>query len=586
MKITHIAENPVFKTKATSSNVSLKEMFLGYLLAPFMAMISNAIFSAYLNRYYVDVLGWTKFGFFSTLLPIVSVIIVVAGNIMFGSFIDKTRTTAGKARPYFLVAIPLLAVAIILMFMTPNKGSNAIQMLWIAVTYNLYYALAYPAYYTAHNSMVSLSTRNGNQRGLLATLSNASTVAAAGIGGSIIVPVLLQSYMFVMGKNGLDVDKSYAHWRLLAIILAIVTAAGVLFEYYYTRERITEEALKLNITEKKISTKEHIKACTKDRFWWMVILFVAVFQLGQAFKNGTMSFYVRWMFDDVLLSKNPEMTSGALMSVLGLVGGIPSVVGMVAAWPLANKFGKKNSIVVGLILALAGGMVAFINVNSFPVVCAGVVLKSFGIIPAQYVLLAMISDVLDHLEAKNGFRSDGFTMSVYSAVFVGLPGIVNGVLNGLLASSGYSNIGVAADAATMAPVSDVSTFTGNIAYIQSAGTENVLAFLYLGMDMVTFIIGIILLFRMTVEKHLSDDQALIIEHQKQAVLAKGGTWVEPAERERLEQEEADRLAEESRIAELKRYCAQKGKDFETENRKYFEKKEKQKNSIIGKFLGM
>ncbi len=43
--------------------------------------------------------------------------------------------------------------------------------------------------------MVSLSTRNANQRGLLATLSNASTVAAAGIGASILVPILLQSYI-------------------------------------------------------------------------------------------------------------------------------------------------------------------------------------------------------------------------------------------------------------------------------------------------------------------------------------------------------------------------------------------------------
>ena len=145
-----VAEKPVFKTRIKSDEVKIPEMIIGYFLAPFCAMFANSIFGAYLNRYYVDVLGWTKFGAFATLLPIVSVIFVVLGNLMIGQWIDNTRSTQGKARPYLILAAPMLIVAIILMFMTPNKGSNAIQMIWIAVSYNLYYALAYP--FTAHTA--------------------------------------------------------------------------------------------------------------------------------------------------------------------------------------------------------------------------------------------------------------------------------------------------------------------------------------------------------------------------------------------------------------------------------------------------
>ncbi len=586
MKVTNIAEKPMFKSKITSSNVKIKEMLFGYLAAPFLAMISNAIFAAYLNRYYVDVIGWNKFGLFSTLLPIVSVIFVIAGNLMVGTLIDKTRTSQGKARPYLLLAIPMLAIAIILMFMTPENGSNLTQMIWIAVSYNLYYAIAYPCYYTAHNSMVSLSTRNSSQRGILATLSNASTVGAAGIGGSILVPILLQSYMFVSVNGELDTAASYAHWRTLAIGLALLTAVGVILEYFFTRERITEEAMNLNITEKKIPTSQHIQACIHDKYWWMMILFVLIFQFGQAFKNGSMSFYVRWMFDEVINSANPESTSGALMSTLGVVGGIPSIIGMVVAWPLANKLGKKRSILIGLIIALAGGMVAFINVNSFTIVTIGVFLKGIGIIPAQYVMLALLSDVLDHLEAKNGFRSDGFTMSIYSAVFVGLAGICNGVLNALLGYSGYTASGIAADPTIKMPIEDLASYTGTVVYRQMGGTEQVLAFVYLAVDMITFAISIILIWRLNVEKNLKAEQQQIIENQKAAVLAEGGTWIDPAERERMEQEEADRKAEEDRIAELKELCQKKGLDFETENQKYLDKKEKQNNSFIGKLLGM
>ena len=190
-------EQPALGTKIKSDEVKIQEIALGYFLAPFCAMLANSIFGAYLTRYYADVLGWTKFGAgaFAALLPIVSVVFVVLGNLMVGKWIDNTRTTAGKARPYLFASIPLMAVAIILMFASPNNGSP-LQMIWIAVSYNLYYSIAYPCYYTAHSSMVSLSTRDTDKRGLLATMSNASMVAAAGVGASIVVPILLQSYMF------------------------------------------------------------------------------------------------------------------------------------------------------------------------------------------------------------------------------------------------------------------------------------------------------------------------------------------------------------------------------------------------------
>lgn len=36
-------DNPLFRTKITSANVKPKEMILGYFIAPFCALISNAI---------------------------------------------------------------------------------------------------------------------------------------------------------------------------------------------------------------------------------------------------------------------------------------------------------------------------------------------------------------------------------------------------------------------------------------------------------------------------------------------------------------------------------------------------------------
>ena len=86
--------NPVLRTRITSANVKPKEMFLGYFVGPFCALISNAIFGSFLNRYYTDVIGITRpeYGAFSALYPMISVIFVVLGNLLVGQLIERTRT--------------------------------------------------------------------------------------------------------------------------------------------------------------------------------------------------------------------------------------------------------------------------------------------------------------------------------------------------------------------------------------------------------------------------------------------------------------------------------------------------------------
>lgn len=548
MQMNKFFDNPLMRTKITSANVKPREMLMGYFLGPFCALISNAIFGAYLNRYYSDVIGWTdtsRFGIFSALLPMLSVIFVVIGNLFVGRLIDNTRTPQGKARPYLLLSAPLVTIAIALLFLTPQNSSPAMQMLWIAVSYNLYYAVAYPFFYTAHSSMVALSTRNSNHRGMLATFSNASGVAAVGIGASILVPMLLQSFLFVEKDGIIDSNASYANWRVVMLALCIVTFLAILVEYYFTRERITEETFKMDIKEEKLPMSKQLKACIGSKYWWIIIVYFLLFQFGGLVKNGSMSYYCRWMFEGIA----DEASAGAVMGTLGLIGGLPTAIGMVLAWPIANKLGKQRAVTLGLLFSVIGGLVSFINVHNLVIVCIGVILKGIGSIPAMYVTLALLSDVLDHLEAKNGFRSDGFTMSVYGAIMVGMTGLGNGIINALLTAAGYN----AAAAA------------------QNGDVQNMLAICYLGIEIICYAVIVVLMSFLKVEKHIKEDQETILANQKAAVLAAGGEWIEPAERLRREQEEAEQIAEEARKEELRSYCKKKGLSYEQEELKYQKK---------------
>jgi len=500
----NIFDNPIFKTKIKSSQVEPKEMILGYLVGPFLALISNAIFASYLNRYYSDVIGWTdtsRFGAFSAILPMVSVIFVVIGNLLVGHLMDNTRTNQGKARPYLLLSAPLVVVAIALLFMVPVDSDPKLQIIWIALSYNMYYAVAYPFFYTSHSSMVALSTRDSKKRGILATFSNASGVAAVGLGASILIPIFLQSFSFVEEDGIINQVQSYNHWRQLMAVLCIITAVAILIEYFFTRERITEENIKLNIVEKKLPMRQQIKACLTEKYWWMIIIYFLLFQFGGLVKNGSMSYYSRWMFDGI----TTEAAAGTAMGALGAIGGIPTAIGMLVAWPIANKLGKQRAVTLGLALSVLGGLVSFIDVHNFVIVCIGVVLKGIGSIPAMYVTLALLSDVIDHMEAKNGFRSDGFTMAVYGAIMVGMTGLGNGIINALLSASGYQ--------ATAA--------------VQNDDVQRMLVICYLAVELVCYGLLVIITSFLKVEKYIEGDHKIIREHQKAAVLAAGNQWVDP-----------------------------------------------------------
>lgn len=549
-KHNHILNSILPKSKITSANVKPKEAIIGYLLGPIFAILSNAIFGSYLNRYYTDVIGITdpSYGVFATLLPIITVIFIITGNLLIGRLIDHTRTHAGKARPYLLIAAPIIVLSIALLFLIP-RGNITLEIIWISISYNLYYSIAFPLYFTSHSSMVALSTRNSKHRGILSTFSNASMVAAVGLGASILVPFLLQDYLFVKDEFGTVIaNNSFNHWKIVMIFLASITLVGIILEYLFTRERITEETVKLNITQDKIPMMTQLKAVVSQKYWWIIILYFLLFQFGGVMKNSSMTY-----FSDYVLKGT--ISGGTAMGLLGLIGGIPTAIGMVIAWPIAHKLGKKNAVVIGLIISVIGGLVSYIDTSNFYIVVTGIVIKGIGSIPAMYVTLALLSDVLDHLEAKNGYRSDGITMAVYSSIMIGMIGLANGIINGLLSINHYD---------------------ASLGINQPHSVESVMTFSFLAIEIICYAIIVVLMLFLNVEKHIKDDHHTILENQKAAVLAHGGTWVEPEIRLLQEQEETDRIAEENRVKELLIYCKRKNKNFEELNNRYLMKKNKVK----------
>lgn len=545
-----VFESEFLSTKVKSARVKLfPEGALGYFLGPTLALLANSVLSNYLNQYMTDVLDMMNWAaWFVTWLPVVSVIFVVAGNILVGRLMDKNRTKAGKARPLLLAAIPLGILALLVLFVfspVPADGNHTLILILFAVGYNLWFAIAYPFYYTSHAALVNLSTRNGKDRSLLATISNATTLAAMGL-CTMILPFFI-GLLFVSNDGVIDQAASLNHWKIFVIALIVVLFLGVAVEYYFTRERVTEESFtgKTAPEKKGVPIGKQAKACFCDKYWWLIIAFFFLYQLGGMLKNVSQFYYCQSFFmQDGAYSKD---AGGFWSGQLAIYGAIPTALGMVVAWPLSNKIGKGKAILFGAVLSAIGGAIGFIAPDNFWVVTTSFIIKALGSTPAMYLSLALLADILDHQEAKHGFRTDGFTMTIYGAIMAGMTGIATGVLNLALQGVGYT--------AAMIPE-------------PTPTLQTAMKWIFIGGETVCYAVIAILFIFMGVEKFSKQDHEEIKERQKAEALANGEEWIEPEEKLRLEEMEAERLAEEARIAELKARCEKKGLDFEEEERKY------------------
>lgn len=202
---------------------------LPYLAGPSGALLLNAVLATYLNVYYTDVLKLT--GAFLIFFPIISKIIDAITNVLMGYIIDRTKTRQGKARPWLFLSAPLVAVTGVLLFLVPT-GNQTFQIIWIMLSYNLFYSFAYTIYGMSHNLMVPLSTRNSTQRGGLSVFNQISTIMMSGILVALLFPMLIMP--------AIGVDKSL--WLLIMGILSGISLPLTLLEYYFTKERVTMES--------------------------------------------------------------------------------------------------------------------------------------------------------------------------------------------------------------------------------------------------------------------------------------------------------------------------------------------------------
>lgn len=409
-------------TLCKSESVGKAEQILGYLVGPLGFGFLSIMVNNYLNVYYTDVCGLGRLwgGSFMSVYPILVRILDVLTYVAAGWMVDRTVTKQGKARPYLLLSAVLLPISGMLLFLVP-QNSDWLAALVVLGSNILFFAVVVTLYTTANTLMIPLASTNEKERSRLAVTANAQLL----ITGSTVALVFPAVVLPIIG-----VEQS--RWITVMGITAGIAVPLLLLQYFFTRERVTEQEEAVGRKERgdRISLLQQFSCCCRSYQWIVLMIYFLMLGVVTAISNSSIFYYCNW----VLGSYNDGITQVLFYAI----GNLPLGIGVFLCNPICKKLGRTKAMVEGLLLACVGLAMCLLFPTNLPVVLVGQFIKASGTIPSSYLASVLLSEALDDVQEKSGVRCDGFTSSLYNSILTLTSGIAVSILNGGMAVLGYA----------------------------------------------------------------------------------------------------------------------------------------------------
>jgi GPH family glycoside/pentoside/hexuronide:cation symporter len=347
-------------------------------------MASNVVWSgagAFATFYYTNSAGMAAAAIGTMFL--ISRIFDGISDVIMGLIIDRTRSRFGKARPWLLwMAVPF-CLASVLLFSVPQNWGHGAKLIYIYITYNFLSTIVYTAINISYGTMTALITDNSQDRTLL-NIFRMTGALVCSISVNMLVMPIVQGF-----GGGPDAwQKTFGLFGIIAMVLFLICFAG-------TKERVGASTKKEDVAPVKVS----VKALFKNKYWYILTANNVIFGIGNSM--GVNVYYAKyWLNDENLVG---------LLTVATMV---PAALGMLFMAPVAAKFGKRNLILAGNIVGIAGIIIQLLGPASITMVLVGAVIRGLALSGMMAVGFVMVADVIDYGEWKTGIRAEGL---VYSA---------------------------------------------------------------------------------------------------------------------------------------------------------------------------
>lgn len=426
---------------------------IGYMFGDFGNDFTFILSSSFMLKFYTDVMGIHA--------AVVGVLMMAARfvdaftDVAMGQIVDRSKPTKdGKFKPWLRRMCGLVAISSFLVFQSGFANmSYLFKVVWMIVTYILWGSIFYTSINIPYGSMASAISADAKDRASLSTWrSIGSTLAGLVIG----VGTPLFAYETVNGNTILSGNR-------MTIIAGVFSVMAVIC--YMLCFKLATERVEVPQNNTKFNFGDLMKSLVTNRSLIGIIAAAILLLLVMLTMQGMNAYLFPNFYGNV-----------AAQSVAALAG---SLVMLVVCAPLATKlsakYGKKELAIGSCLFGAVVYLICWVlkPENPYTYVVFYVV-ANIGVGFFNMVIWAMITDVIDDAEVKNGVREDGTIYSVYSFARKIGQALSSGMIGALLSVIGYS----AATAFNPEVVNGIFNMTCIIPAIGFVGIALVLMFLY------------------------------------------------------------------------------------------------------------
>lgn len=397
---------------------------MGYLFGDFGNDFTFILSTMILTKFYTDVMGVSA-AIVGTIMMLARFVDAVT-DVTMGRICDRSKPTkAGKFKPWILRMCVPVAAASFLMYQSGLSGmSTNFKVGYLAITYLLWGSIFYTSINIPYGSMASAVSPEPGDRQSLSTFRTMGGMLAGMVIG-IGLPIL--AYEKVTAADGTVKETLIGSKVTLAAgIFSILAIVCYLLCYKLVTERVVP---KVDHEAKGPSVGQMLKSAVANRALLSIIVASVVMLLAQL----TMQNMAAYIYPDYYNNATAQSAS-TLMMMVGMIAAA------IFAKPLAAKFGKAEvSVVSNLFAGVVMVAIWFIRPANVWVYCGLQMLAWLGLGIFSMVSWALITDVIDYSEIKNGVREDGSVYAIYSFARKLGQALAAGLSGWLLTAIGYDS---------------------------------------------------------------------------------------------------------------------------------------------------
>lgn len=390
---------------------------VGYMFGDFGNDFTFLLSSSWMLKFYTDVMG-VNAGIVGILMMCARFVDAFT-DVTMGQIVDHSKVTkAGKFKPWIKRMCGPVAIASFLIYQSEFAGMPmTFKIIWMVVTYILWGSIFYTSVNIPYGSMASAISDDPTDRSQLSTWRTMGSTCA-NIVINVVCPLVV--YNTVDGNQVLSGTKM----TILAGIFSICAIVCYLLCYNLVTERV-----EVPQKTEKFSFKKLFKTLFSSRALIGIILAAICLLLGQL-GMSTMATYV---FPNFYGNTTAQSASSFIGAIAMMVICAPT------ATKISQKIGKKELSIISCLVGAGAFLVCLIlRPSNVWVYVAFFAVAYVGLGYFNFVIWAMITDVIDDSEIRQGVREDGTIYSVYSFARKLGQALASGLTGVALSAIGYT----------------------------------------------------------------------------------------------------------------------------------------------------